>query len=341
MLISGPSRTTGYKPLLFAYCIFSLVWITLLLFAGGFTTSIKAGMAFLDWPLSNGSVNPAGWLTESDKLAEHSHRLLGMKIGILSIGLFIWTWFCEERAWIRTLSRILVLIVILQGVLGGARVRFDQLNILTDHNLVAQTFAVVHACGAMIVLALLVTVTIGTSKFWIEQKAGLDRAVSIDIRRWGIYATVGIFAQILVGAIMRHADAGLAIVKFPLSSPGSFLPAYWNFDVSIHFAHRVGAILVTVLLITFVVKLLKNKTTRNAMSYGAFALIAVLCLQIYLGALTIWTVKNPYVATMHHLIGAFLLASTYGLTFLTHHKDGAHEVVEVQNSTSECCHTPA
>ena len=86
------NRTDGYKPLFFLFCLFALGWITVLLYAGGMTTSIKAGMAFLDWPLSNGSVNPAGWLTESDKMAEHSHRLLGMKIGLLSIGLFLWTY---------------------------------------------------------------------------------------------------------------------------------------------------------------------------------------------------------------------------------------------------------
>ena len=74
------NRTDGYKPLFFLFCLFALGWITVLLYAGGMTTSIKAGMAFLDWPLSNGSVNPAGWLTESDKMAENSHRLLGMKI---------------------------------------------------------------------------------------------------------------------------------------------------------------------------------------------------------------------------------------------------------------------
>ena len=98
------------------------------------TTSIKAGMAFLDWPLSNGSVNPAGWLTESDKMAEHSHRLLGMKIGLLSIGLFLWTHLRESRDWVRTLARVLLWVVILQGLLGGARVHFDQLNIMSDHS---------------------------------------------------------------------------------------------------------------------------------------------------------------------------------------------------------------
>ena len=69
------SARTRPDRLLLGLCWATLLWAVLVLQAGGFTTSIQAGMAFLDWPLSNGSVNPPGWLTEIDKFAEHSHRL--------------------------------------------------------------------------------------------------------------------------------------------------------------------------------------------------------------------------------------------------------------------------
>ena len=311
-------RTDNYKPLLFLFCLFALCWITLLLYAGGFTTSIKAGMAFLDWPLSNGSVNPQGWLTETDKLAEHSHRLLGIKIGLLSIGLLLWTYLRESRNWVRRLSLILVLVIILQGVLGGARVRFDQLNIMSDHNLIAQTFAVIHACGAMVVLSILVTITLANTRRWIEGGSCLDSETPKSIKKWGVLSTVAVFTQILIGAIMRHADAGLAIPKFPLSSQASILPSYWNFGISIHFAHRFGAVIVTVILLIFLGKIWGSTTTKRALGYGSLLIALGLGIQIYLGALTIWTAKNPYVATAHHLVGAFLLASTWGLTFLAH-----------------------
>ena len=319
------NRTESYKAFLFYFCIFALGWITLLLYAGGMTTSIKAGMAFLDWPLSNGSVNPEGWLTESDKMAEHSHRLLGMKIGFLSIGLFIWTYLREERSWVRMLARVLLLFVVLQGLLGGARVRFDQLNIMSDHNLIAQSFAVAHACGAMIVLGLLVAITLASSRRWIEGGNSFG-AIPTGVKRWGVIATTTIFLQVLVGAIMRHADAGLAIAKFPLASTNSLLPDYWNFDVGIHFAHRVGAVVVTIVLCIFMGKVWGSSTAKRALGYGATLIALTLGVQVYLGALTIWTVKNPYAATAHHLVGAFLLASTWGLTFLAHHSGrGARE----------------
>lgn len=314
-------RTGSYKKYLFYFCVCTLGWTTLLLYAGGMTTSLKAGMAFLDWPLSNGSVNPEGWLTESDKMAEHSHRLLGMKIGFLSISLFIWTLIRESRAWVRTLARMLVLLVVFQGLLGGARVRFDQLNIMTEHNWIAQSFAVAHACGAMLVLGLLMTITLASSRRWIEARKEPSGWIPAGVKSWGLIATASLFLQILIGAIMRHADAGLAIVKFPLASANSLLPVYWNFDVGIHFAHRVGALVVTVVLCIFIVKILASPVSGRAFGYGALLIVILLSLQIYLGALTVWSAKNPHAATAHHLVGAFLLAGTWGLTFLAHHAD--------------------
>jgi cytochrome c oxidase assembly protein subunit 15 len=318
MNVLTSKRTAEYQPWLFAFCIFALCWITPLLYAGGFTTTIRAGMAFLDWPLSNGSLNPQGWVVQSDMLAEHSHRLLGMIIGFLSLGLLLLMWLREERAWMRQLARVLVLVVILQGVLGGARVRFDSLNTMADHNLVGQSFAVIHACGAMVVLGILISLTLGSSRSWIERQSGFVRPAPASLKRWGIASTIAIFLQVLIGAIMRQAEAGLAIAQFPTASPGSLLPGYWNFDVSIHFAHRVGAVIVTLFLLIYLSKLWANPNTRKALIVGILSVVALLFVQVYLGALTIWTVKNPYVATIHHLVGAFLLASTWGLTFLAH-----------------------
>ena len=318
MPLPSHSRSSNYKPALFGFCVFALCWITLLLYAGGFTTSIKAGMAFLDWPLSNGSLNPEAWTVTSDMRAEHSHRLLGMIIGLLSLTLLTWTWLREERPAVRTMARILVFVVVLQGVLGGARVRFDWLNTHAEHNLMAQSFAVAHACGAQIVLGLLVALTITNSRRWIENNGGLKQAVPSSIRRWGAIACAGLFLQILIGAIMRHADAGLAIIRFPLARPGSVFPAEWNFDVGIHFAHRAWAMVATTLILVFLGKVWGHTPTRKALGGFAIVLTILLSMQLYLGALTIWTIKNPYVATLHALIGAFLLASTWGLTLLAY-----------------------
>lgn len=311
------ARTADFKLGLFLYCLFALVSITLLLFAGGFTTSIKAGMAFLDWPLSNGSINPEGWLTESDKFAEHSHRLLGMQIGLISMGLVLWTFLRESRAWVRKMAWALLALVVFQGLLGGARVLFDQLNTLAESNLVAQLFLVAHASGAMLVLTLLVSITFACSKSWISNHYQFpEDAERVTLKRLAWVAYLATFVQIFMGAVMRHADAGLAIARFPLANESSVIPAYWNFAVSIHFAHRLGALILTVLLLYLVWRLLKHRALDKIFFRFPILISVVLSLQVYLGALTIWTAKNPYSATMHHLVGAFLLATIWGITFI-------------------------
>ena len=80
---NADSQERGPDRLLLGCCAFALGWAIVVFQAGGFTTSIGAGMAFLDWPLSNGSVNPPGWLTDLDMFAEHSHRLAAAKFGLI------------------------------------------------------------------------------------------------------------------------------------------------------------------------------------------------------------------------------------------------------------------
>ena len=311
-------RTANYKPGLFWFCVFALIWATLLLYAGGFTTSIEAGMAFLDWPLSNGSINPEGWMENRMMRAEHSHRLLGMKIGLLSITLCIWMYICEERRWLRLLSGLTLAVIVGQGLLGGLRVLFDRLNIGSESNILAQMFAILHACGAQIVLCLLVTLAVASSRQWNSTEGGNNTPLKRTIKGLGVASCLLIFFQILIGAVMRHSNAGLAIITFPHSAPGgSWLPTYWNWAVTINFAHRIGAIAVTVLLLIYIAQIWASPAARRSLGALTPIPMVLLAAQIYLGAIVIWTRINEHAATIHLLLGAFLLASCWMLTFLS------------------------
>jgi len=305
------SKSAVYQPTLFWFSFFSLIWVLCLLSAGGITTSLHAGMAFLDWPLSNESLNPDGWLTHEDQLAEHSHRLLGMKVGFLGLilyGLLLWK---EQRRWVKHLGLALVLLILLQGCLGGARVLWDPLNGV-QLPWISRLFAIIHACTAQFLLCLWVSLMIAQSRFFIEKPNSPSPRSTLKI---GQIVCCIIFVQLILGAWMRHIDAGLAIPSFPQTPAGTWLPLDWNLPVAIHFAHRVWAIITAGSIITFVWMSLRSRIFAVLQTSWAIALLALLGLQICLGAWTIWTLKNPYAATLHMFVGAVILSITWGLTF--------------------------
>ena len=55
-------RHSALRPALTWFAAVGSVRVFVLIILGAFTASIGAGMVFPDWPLSNGSMNPRGWL---------------------------------------------------------------------------------------------------------------------------------------------------------------------------------------------------------------------------------------------------------------------------------------
>lgn len=321
-------RTISYNPFLFYFCLFAVFWAIGLLYAGAYTTSIGAGMAFLDWPLSNSSINPEGWLTHEDMLAEHSHRLLGASFGLIALLLIIGTQRREGRRWVRVLAISFFAIVLAQGIVGGLRVRLDQLNTGADNNIMGRTFCIIHAAGAQITVCVLATLTLATSRFWFTLSQQ-HKPVSASMRTLGLCASFTLFIQIILGAIMRHVEAGMAIPTFPFTPEGSLLPSLWSFPITIHWLHRLGAVFATVAILAFIGKILSDGHTRKCLSILAGAVLVLLGVQLWLGAATIWTQNNPAIASTHMLVGALLLTSTWVLTFATYRLPvAAHDLAD-------------
>src|SRR6185295_13035668 len=88
---------------------------------------------------------------------EHTHRLMGTVVGMLSIVLTIVAWKTEQRRWVQWLATIVLGAVIFQGVLGGLRVVLVQLDL-----------AIVHACVAQAFFCLAALVAVATSRWWID-----------------------------------------------------------------------------------------------------------------------------------------------------------------------------
>jgi cytochrome c oxidase assembly protein subunit 15 len=75
---------------------------------------------------------------------------------------------------------------------------------------------------------------------------------------------------------------------------------------------------VTVTIIGLAASVFRNEAARRQLGSWMTMILLVVAVQIGLGAEVIWSNKNPNVATAHLLTGAFLLASTWVLTFLSY-----------------------
>jgi heme a synthase len=316
-----------YNPLLHRVALLLAAATFPLIFVGGLVTSHGAGLAVPDWPNSFGYnmflFPPSQWV--GNIWYEHVHRLYASGIGLLSIVLCVLAWRTDRRRGTRWLAVAVLGAVIFQGVLGGLRVIWIDLDL-----------AVVHGCFAQAFFCLTALMAVVTSRWWTEApdlSAEADAGRGRRVVRWAAVAVVVIFGQLVVGAIMRHYRAGLAIPDFPLNygkvlPPTSWAaldkvqPPVWEGDrrasftlaqVWLQFGHRLGAIVVSVAILNLLVRVTRLRAGRSMLTRPAWLLLGLLLTQLTLGALTVLLRKPADIASAHVAVGALTLMTTFVL----------------------------
>jgi cytochrome c oxidase assembly protein subunit 15 len=301
---------------------------------GGEVTSRHAGMSVPDWPTSYGFnmflFPPSRWV--GGIFFEHVHRLTATVVGMLSIALVVAAFWPAGNRPKNRAGRILALsvlgAVIFQGILGGLRVVWVDLDLAIVHACVAQAFFCLSACAALV-----------SSRWWLSAPAlsnAADAPAGRQLYRWGIFTVVVVYLQLIIGAIMRHEDAGLAIPDLPLAY-GRLLPPTtaaglaaanharawtWHMDpvtlaqIWLHFGHRLGAVAVTIAICIFIGLALRGRSTARLQGLAGWAMMlgGLLVLQITLGVLTVLMRKPFEIATAHVATGALVLLTTFLLT---------------------------
>ena len=311
-----PERTSAYQPALAWAAVLGAGWVLVLVMLGAFTTSIGAGMVFQDWPLSNGSLNPAGWLRNVAMFAEHSHRLSAGIMTTVTLGLAGGLSWREPRRWLRRLGWLAVALVVLQTVVGGLRVLLNPVEVTAVDTSLGRLFAMLHAVLAQVFVCTLLAIAAALSRPWIESPVPSAPGSGGGLRRLGMVCCGLLLAQLAIAAVMRHSFAGLAIPTFPLTPDGGLMPKHWDFGVGLNFAHRVMALALALALGWFAAAVWRNRSAGAGGQFLAVLMVILLLTQIALGAAVIWTQRNAYFTTAHVLIGAVTMATTFLLTWI-------------------------
>ncbi len=162
---------------------------------GALVTTRDAGMAFRDWPSSDGqNMLLYPWLKSAgDKFLEHGHRLAGIAIGLASIGLAVMAAVYERRRWVAVLAGSILAGVVAQGVLGGQRVLLD-----------ARSLAFVHGSCAALVFALLASMATVTGRGWFNAANGKPVPAMPGVKLLSYATAATVFVQFVLGGMVRH-----------------------------------------------------------------------------------------------------------------------------------------
>ncbi len=290
-----------------AVTIFPLIWV------GGLVTTQDAGMAVPDWPNTNGynmfAYPLSAWIYGPfDLFIEHGHRLLASFVGLLAIGLCVVARRNELRAWVQSLCWLLLVLIIIQGLLGGFRVLFD-----------ARTLAMIHGCSGPLVFAMATALAVVTSPWW---HAADKPTIHPNWFRWlAVGLTISAVIQLILGAQLRHVQ--------PWTKPSSFVAL-------VHLHLTFAAIVMFLVLGVAAVSRTRSNRQLSGIGWPIFALLVLLVIQIALGLGTWianyalpWIEAHPqlarytiatkgywesWIVTGHQATGSLIIATSLVLT---------------------------
>ena len=258
---------------------------------GALVTTLKAGMAFADWPSSDGhNMLLYPWFrdfaTNPEKFTEHGHRLAGMLIGFISIVLAAAAWRLG-KGWVRTYAFSILVAVILQGLLGGARVLFDRHHLAMVHSITGASFF------CMCIVFRLMCSTSWSE--WFNQRD--ERLTPVGAALVGL-APVAVLGQYGLGGLLRHLH------------------------MMLH-EHLIGAVIAAIICASACFCLLRCQS--SLLRRSGLGIVAALFVQLLLGAgsyvtrfglpmigyvATSGSLSQAVICSLHTVGGMFLFAST-------------------------------
>lgn len=265
----------------------------LLLLAGGTVNPTGSSLACPDWPTCHGSFFPA---MRDGVQFEHTHRLVATAVGLMTVALAVTLWRVKG---FRMLGVAALGMVVLQGVLGGLTVLLK----------LPMAVSAGHLALSMLVFCYFIYLSF---RLWPgrspdDSSAPTPETPTAPRAAAGIAAIV-VYAQILLGALVRHTHAGRACNDSIPWCRGSLWPE-WG-PAQIHMLHRYAAV-VTVLVVIGAGIVAYRTARRHQRAFAARLALAaplLVAVQFLLGILTVTSSIGVVEVTAHLGIGALLLA---------------------------------
>jgi len=332
--LSGVQAATVQPRAVARWLLAVAVLVVLMVAVGGITRLTESGLSITEWKPVTGALPPlseAQWQAEFaayQRIGEYkqingpagmtladykfiyfwewSHRLLGRLIGLafaLPLG-----WFWVRRAIPAGYKpRLLALLALgaLQGVFGWFMVSSGLSETVTD---VSHFWLSIHLLTALFTLAGLVWTALDLFDLARDPAARPARLTGLGLLVAGI-----LLVQLMLGAWVAGLNAGLASDTWPLMQERFFPEVDWSKGVGwalthepflLHFLHRWWAWIVVAALIV-----LARACRRAGDRPASIAIHSAFGTQILLGIATVLTGVALWLAVLHQLVGALLVAS--------------------------------
>ncbi|MHB8512892.1 MAG: heme o synthase [Actinomycetota bacterium] len=267
----------------------------LLVAAGGLVRATGSGVACPHWPGCNkGRFFPP---LEIHALIEWSHRTIaGILIALIAVVAFIAlrTYRDRKEIWIPAVASGAMVIV--QAILGA----------IVVNKVLSPGWVTAHVATAMVLIAVLLVTSINALPANAEPSKELVPLTAITAS-----AT---FVLLLVGAYVRGRGAGLAFPDWPLMG-GRLLPTQGSLQTP-HFVHRLLALVVGLLIAAVAIQV-RRRNPGSLVKRLTVALIVLYLLQVFAGALNVWTKLSAFAVVLHVTLAALTWGAAFGLAIVT------------------------